>query len=469
LDQAIVPPNFNGSLRAPISFLRFRCKSISIVCAVGMLFVIFALPSVGQSFDAASPSPVTSRKVEGELEPSGQSCYYTFEAGPGDVNVTVDGSTNYASSNFRCFVIDDQGHEDANFELSANSSGGTRAQAIHLLKRKKLVLKLSFALDVGIKVKYQVKLSGAVKFANSNSVAVESSSENHTVIEKDDQSSDSTESGASYVADKSIEQSVPIEDKFALIVGVSKFQDPKIDLKYSSKDAQDFANYLTTDAHFAKDHVRVLVDEQATKERVLEEIGDKWLPRVARPNDLVLIYVSSHGSPSQMDELGLNYLVMYNTNPDSLYATGLPMQDLAAAIRQRVHCNRVVLIIDACNSGATNTAKGITRVGNFDGKSLAQGTGQLVICSSAPNQVSWESKRYANGVFTRQLIKGLRSSSGQATLGQAFQIMKSSVLDEVLSDRKELQTPVMKSKWDGNDLIITLPPSQPHSVPDELR
>jgi uncharacterized caspase-like protein len=228
-------------------------------------------------------------------------------------------------------------------------------------------------------------------------------------------------------------------------------------------------NYLVTEANFAKDHVKVLVDEQATKERVLGEIGDKWLPRVAHPNDLVLIFVSSHGSPSQMDEEGLNYLVLHNTDPESLFATGLPMQDLASAIRRRVHARRVVLIIDACHSGAANPAKGLTRVGNFDSKSLALGTGQLVICSSAPSEVSWESKRYPNGVFTHQLIEGLRSASGRATLGSAFQKMKSSVIDEVLADRKELQTPVMKSKWNGNALIISLPPTSPRSVPAEPR
>ena len=473
MDQATAPRNFNGILKAPISFSILQCKSISIACAVGMLFVMSFLPSLGQStgqsFDAASPSPVTANKLEGELEPSGQSCFYTFEAGPGDVSIIVNGNTNYSSSNFRCFVIDDQGHEDANFELSANSSGGTRAQTFHLLKHKKLLLKLSFALDVGIKVKYQVKLSGAVDSGSSTSEALTSSRENDEVKEQSKVVSKSTESGANDIARADDEVNGPIEDKFALIVGVSKFQNPKYNLKYPSKDAQDLANYLVTEANFAKDHVKVLVDEQATKERVLAEIGDKWLPRVAHPNDLVLIFVSSHGSPSQMDEEGLNYLVLHNTDPESLFATGLPLQDLAEAIRRRVHARRVVLIVDACHSGAANPAKGLVRVGNFDSKFLAQGTGQLVICSSAPNEVSWESKRYPNGVFTHQLIEGFRSASGQATLGHAFQKMKSSVIDEVLADRKELQTPVLKSKWNGNDLIISLPPTNPHAVPDELR
>ncbi len=248
---------------------------------------------------------------------------------------------------------------------------------------------------------------------------------------------------------------------------MSKFAKPSINLKYPAKDAKDLSNYLINEANFAPDHVKLLVDEQATKERVLAELGDKWLPRLAHPNDLVLIFISTHGSPSQADLEGLNYLVMHNTDPDSLYATGLPLSDLAAAIKQRVHSNRVVLIIDACHSGAADTAKGLTRVGNIDSAALSQGTGQLIICSSMPNQVSWESKRYQNGVFTHQLIEALRA--GKPTLSQAFERLKESVQTEVLQDRAELQTAVLKSKWKGNDLIISAPPTKPRQVPAEFK
>src|SRR5579871_992110 len=72
----------------------------------------------------------------------------------------------------------------------------------------------------------------------------------------------------------------PIGDKWALVVGVGKFQDPTIPaLKYPAKDARDFAECLVKNAHFAPDHVRVICDEDATRLRILSEIGDKFLPR----------------------------------------------------------------------------------------------------------------------------------------------------------------------------------------------
>lgn len=254
----------------------------------------------------------------------------------------------------------------------------------------------------------------------------------------------------------------PIKDKWALVIGISKFADSSINLKYAAKDAQDFKEYLVKEAKFAPDHVRLLIDEQATRENILANLGDKWLPRVANPDDLVLIYVSSHGSPSKVDLHGANYLVAHNTDKNSLYATGVNMQDLVKMIKDRVHSDRIVLMMDACHSGAANTAgKGLFRIGNYSADELAQGSGQLVICSSEPTQTSWESKRYPNGVFTHYLLEGLRKNGGMNKLGEAFKHMQEKVQEEVLRDRGELQRPLLKSKWVGDDLLLGATPVAP--------
>lgn len=251
----------------------------------------------------------------------------------------------------------------------------------------------------------------------------------------------------------------PIKDKWALVVGISKFKDPSINLKYAAKDAADFADFLVKEAHFAPDHVRLLTNEKATREEIMAQLGDKWLPRVANPDDLVLIFFSSHGSPTQMDVHSVNYLVAHNTDKNSLYATGIPLQQFTDIIKNRVHSDRVVLLMDACHSGAAVGAKGIFRNFGVDANQVAQGTGQMVICSSGANQTSWESKRSENGVFTKYLIEGLRKDP---KLGNVFDFMRAKVQEEVQLDRNgEVQTPVLQSKWEGNDLIIATPPAEP--------
>lgn len=254
----------------------------------------------------------------------------------------------------------------------------------------------------------------------------------------------------------------PIRDKWALIVGISQFKDSKINLHYASKDAKDFYNFLIKENNFAPDHVQLLTDGSATRANILSLLGSKWLPRVAEPNDLVVIYFSSHGSPSSLDVGGVNYLVAYDTDVSDLYATGIAMQDLARIIKERVHCDRIICLLDACHSGgASPSSKGLTRTGNVDVEKIVQGTGQLVISSSQPDQRSWESSRYDGSVFTKHLIDGLRKNGRSTKLGEAFSYLESETQREVLRDRGVMQSPVMKSRWQGDDLIIGVPPASP--------
>jgi uncharacterized caspase-like protein len=258
----------------------------------------------------------------------------------------------------------------------------------------------------------------------------------------------------------------PVKDKWALVIGISKYAKPELNLKYSDQDAKDFYDYLVNEAHFAKDHVKLMLNEQATQKAILSEMGSKWLPRMVAPDDLLLVFISSHGSSSQMDIQGSNYIVAHDTDPDDLFATGIEMQQLVQVIKARVRSDRVVLVLDACHSGAAKaSSKGLARQANYDAAVIAQGTGQLVIASSLPTQASWEYKELPNSVFTRSLIEGLRSNGNATTLAEAFSYLKQKVEDTVLRERGALQTPVLKSVWEGKDLLVAAPPASPRAVP----
>lgn len=251
--------------------------------------------------------------------------------------------------------------------------------------------------------------------------------------------------------------STPVGDKWALVIGISKFADGSMNLTFPAKDAKDFARYLIDSAGFAPDHVRVLINEEATRERILSNLGDTWLPRVALSDDLVVIFISSHGSPSTLDVRGLNYIVAHNTSAKELYATGIPIQELCRILRERVRSKRVVLVLDACHSGSANpAAKGLIRQSNFNAADIALGTGQLVICSSEPGQVSWESRNYTNSVFTGQLIECLKQTQDSTGIIGTFNHLRRNVEAEVARDRGESQTPVMKTCWTGSDLSLAV-------------
>ena len=257
----------------------------------------------------------------------------------------------------------------------------------------------------------------------------------------------------------------PVKDKWALVVGISNFKDPSINLKYAAKDATDFKNFLVSTEKFKADHVKLLTDENATRENIIGLLGDKWLATHARADDLVVVYVSSHGSRAQDEAGGVNFLVAHDTNKNSLLATGIPMQWLTKMVKEQVHSDRVLLILDVCHSGSAGQgAKSLTRTAGIDPKLLNIGNGQMIICSSNAEQISWESKNYENSVFTRRLMEALQSNKEKTTIGEAYNQLKILVESEVLRDRGDLQTPMLWNKnWQGKDPALAVDTTSSHA------
>ncbi len=267
----------------------------------------------------------------------------------------------------------------------------------------------------------------------------------------------------------------PIADKWAVVIGIDKFQDKGIPtLEYSAKDAKDFADFLMEKGHFARDHVILMVNEQATEDNILDAVGDNGLPRRVQKDDLVVIYASTHGSPREMDIRGENFLVAYDTKLNRLFSSSIKLKDLLAMIKDRTGCERIVLLLDACNSGVAadlsdgqKGGKALLRVNSFNVDELA-GKGQVVITSSSANERSWESKRYKNGVFTHNLIDALQKEGDGTNLSSAFEDLKEKVLAEVQFDRKSVQTPVMNNQWTGESLALLKAPARPRNYPAYL-
>ncbi len=263
----------------------------------------------------------------------------------------------------------------------------------------------------------------------------------------------------------------PVRDKWAVIVGIGKFQDPTIPkLKYPAKDAKDFYDYLVTTGHFAPDHVRFLLNEDGTRERIMTEVGD-FLPRVVKPDDLVVFYFSSHGSPASRDVGNKNFLIAHDTKKDKLFAGGIDVQFIMELMSSRIKANRLLIVLDACHSAGAVGAKGDENGANFNPEQFRLGTGHMLLCSSAADERSWESKRYPNGIFTHYLIQGLSSKGPSTKIGDAFKFLQKNVSDEVQQDESGVtQTPRLKTDlWKGNDLILQVQPAHPEPLPEAVR
>jgi|GEM_PF-616945 len=257
----------------------------------------------------------------------------------------------------------------------------------------------------------------------------------------------------------------PIRDKWALVVGISKFQNPSYNLKYAAKDAQDFYNYLVNEAGFKRDHVCLLLNEKATRENIMTAFGTKFLPSVSEPGDLVVIFISTHGTPANKDSAGSNFVVAYNTDASNLYPTGVNMDDLYGRIKDGVNTDRALIVMDTCFSGAgVPGAKSLGDGANFDINQIVQGCGRLVITSSSNDERSYESTNANNGVFTKYFLQSLRQSGGKIDVRKAFETTKEKVEWEVKSAFNKSQTPQLGGEWEGKELVLSAPATKPRTV-----
>ncbi|OQA20405.1 MAG: Serine/threonine-protein kinase AfsK [bacterium ADurb.Bin363] len=254
--------------------------------------------------------------------------------------------------------------------------------------------------------------------------------------------------------------------KWAVVIGIGNYENQKVrTLQYSASDAQSVYDYLTTKGGFPKDHVILLLNEKATLKEVKTALGT-FLREKAMKDDLVFIYYSGHGAPEidprSADGDGLSkYIVTHDADPDNLYATGLPMDEITN-IFSRIASERVVFFVDSCYSGAsggkTFFAEQGGKAGNISDnflKQLSSGKGRLVITASDANEVALESQKLGHGIFTYYLLKGLRGEAdidknGVITVDEVYRFLH----DEVAKESQNKQHPLKISRGQTEGEII---------------
>lgn len=260
--------------------------------------------------------------------------------------------------------------------------------------------------------------------------------------------------------------------KWALVIGIASFEDKVIPpLSYTASDAKSFADVLLSSqyGHFKQENVHVLLNDQATTRHIKEQLN--WLARSAAPDDLVVVYIAAHGSPREVDTAGVSYIITHDTdigtdpnNPDvdSLYATALPMIDLANAVATRVRAERTAIFLDTCFSGnaaqpekklmVPGIASGAVAPATLD--HIKQGTGRIIFTASGINEESLESDAIKHGYFTYYLVQALEQQNGAIPLTQAFAFVQQQVHARAQTEAHAEQNPVLSRSQDNTDFSL---------------
>lgn len=265
----------------------------------------------------------------------------------------------------------------------------------------------------------------------------------------------------------------PVQQKWALVVGIGQFTDTQIPhLNYTTADANAMADALKDPniGGFPVDNVHLLTDDQATTKNIKEQLN--WIARHAQPNDLVVIYLATHGTPRSADSAGgANYIVTYDTvvysggnlDQDALYATAYPMVELANAVATRMKALRTAVFLDTCYSGGA--AGGAAQSGPPLADSapsgamlthMTDGTGRIVMAASEVNEESLESSQLHHGYFTYYLLQALKSGKGETPLSQVYDSVSKQV-SQTVSAQGMHQHPIMNRSSADADFAFRSP------------
>jgi hypothetical protein len=197
---------------------------------------------------------------------------------------------------------------------------------------------------------------------------------------------------------------------WALFVGVSGYSDDRIpSLNYAHLDAKGLYEFFIKQEgkSFAQVEAKVLLNEEATRENIMANLG-YFLPKCVK-GDVVLVSLSGHGEMERGEYFFLNHDAAY----DNLFGTAVKMNDIKSAL-DRIVSEKIILLTDTCHASGVEMAMrrraSEKEISEFY-RELVASEGRVAISASTATEDSLECSKLQHGVFTHFLLEGLKGNA----------------------------------------------------------
>ena len=237
---------------------------------------------------------------------------------------------------------------------------------------------------------------------------------------------------------------------YVLAIGISRYQDPSIQLEFAAKDSTDLANFFKAQEGglYRKVAVRLLTDAGAKRDDVLD--GLEWIRRELTARDVAMVFIAGHGVN---DADGTYYFLPQDVNVKHLKRSAVIFTEIRNTLVALP--GKAMFFIDTCHSGNVlgtglrslrlDTTAVINELSSAD-------NGVIVFAAATGRQYAQESPEWGNGAFTKAILEGLRGKADYNRSGRVTHKM----LDLYVSER-------VKALTEGAQSPVTIVPS---GVPD---
>jgi hypothetical protein len=198
---------------------------------------------------------------------------------------------------------------------------------------------------------------------------------------------------------------------YTLIIGVNDYGARQTALAYAVEDAQKIEKAIT--AVNPQSVVTKLLNKDATSARIVTQL--RRIAAAVQPQDNVVIYYAGHGMSCLYSAQERSYcLLPYARDEDPGVTQEIGIDTLFAEI-QKISASGMLVILDACQSGAVAESDGVHRTLTREGESSV-----AVIASTTKSSRAAESPVVGGGLFTHVISEGLagraRDSDGDITV-----------------------------------------------------
>jgi WD40 repeat protein len=191
---------------------------------------------------------------------------------------------------------------------------------------------------------------------------------------------------------------------YILSIGIDRYAEPGVNLKYAVKDAKDLEEKIKTQSVTLYKpeniHYALLTDAEATKTSIVNKISE--LSGIIKPEDSFILFVAGHGVLLQNQY----YMLTHDFNGQVSDASMISSNEIVE-MSKKIKSLSQLFIFDTCHAGGVDTIVS----GLYDARMsvLAKKMGLHIYASASDKQTAMDGYR-GNGLFTHTLLDGLNNN-----------------------------------------------------------
>lgn len=214
------------------------------------------------------------------------------------------------------------------------------------------------------------------------------------------------------------------------------------DVEYARRDGEMFAEYCRKTLGVPADNIRIRYD--ATLSEIREPL--RFLAEKTRmnPGELdVILYYAGHGVPNVAK--GTAHILPTDASGTD-FESCVALEQLYSSLND-MPAKSVTLFLDACFSGATRGNEMLfkERFVEYEVEDVVSQGNLVVFAATAGNQTAMGYDEKQHGFFTYYLLKNLKDSKGDISLGELSERLRKEVDNKAFDKKNKHQTPTVNA------------------------